>query len=208
VAQEVTVRLEPGFQLRTGDPGLEGGQAAFFVQGHQPVEPAQVDGQNGGRAGQGVDVADDAGAASEGDETDAVLSGEVQQLAHLGFVAGISDAVGKAAYAAAAKGDPVGQALAAGMAEPVQGAGADQGVSGQSGGGHGGQDAGELGIRPDDAGPQAPEQEGGRIVVQRIGCPGVSPAVPASHGPHSICRQGVRRASGRRNRPSRPAGPG
>ena len=120
------------FQVWAGHASPKGGQQAGLVQAQQAVHAAQVNGQHGRAGGERVDVPDNAGAAAIGDEVRAGLAGILDQLAQLFASGRVGDPIWKGVDLPAAQGQPIGQALAAGVQQARQGSRIHQGVSGQA----------------------------------------------------------------------------
>ncbi len=115
---------------RAGEAGAEDGLAGGLVQVEQPVEAAQVERDDGSEAAAlGVEAADDAGAAAERDDGDAVFGAHREDGGDLLLAAGQHDRVGRVLRLAAAAAQQVGGGLAAGAREAVGVGGADVGLA-------------------------------------------------------------------------------
>jgi hypothetical protein len=131
MAEGKTVASELGFEERAGSAGAEGSQAAGLIEVDQLVHAGEVDGEAGLWIGEGVDMADDAGAASKGDQAGASGLRIVNQGADVCLALRVCNPIRIDSYATRAQRDPIGQTLAAGMEQSGQGAWIYQGVRGQ-----------------------------------------------------------------------------
>ncbi|MNQ68896.1 hypothetical protein D3C85_834670 [compost metagenome] len=181
VAQGVAAGAQLALHLRAAGAGAEGGDEAFFIQFEEAAHALQGEGQHWFVAGLGIDMPSHRRAAAVGDQYQAALSGQGQQLTDLlrGFREG--DAVGELAELAFAHRQPVRQALATGVTHAGLGIQADQRMGFQARGRHPRQHLLQAGIDQGLAGAYTFGQEcrsmGGQLHHRCL----IPPAVPASH---------------------------
>ena len=146
-----------GLEIRPGDARPEGGEATHLVEVEELRHSAEIDRQHRRSPWLGVDVADDAGAATPGNDGDSRLLCPGEQGADMRWRLWVGDGVGDRRHEASAQGDPVGEALATGVPQPILRVHRVQGPGGQAAQGELGQRRGELGVgvagaRPDPLG--------------------------------------------------------
>ena len=182
MAEGVAARAQLRLHLRAVGAGAEGGDLALLVEVEQLGHALQRQGQHRLGGLDRVDMAGHRGAATVGDDDGVLLPGPGQQLADLrgGFRQG--DTVGEHAELAGTHGQPVRQALAAGVAHAHFGIDADQRMTqAQARFGHLRQYLFERGIL--QALPAADQvlQEG-RAMRRQLHHGGlVAPSIPTSH---------------------------
>ena len=181
MTEGVAARAQLGLDLRAVGAGAEGGDAAVLVQVEQLVHALQRQGQHRPRRGGRVDVSGHRGAAAVGNDDGVPLPCPGQQLANLRRGLRQGHGVGKHAEAAGAHGQPVRQALAAGVAHARLGLAGDQRVLGQARCRHLGKHLGEAGIGQRPARAEAFGEKGRALFRQMYLGTLVTPAIPAPH---------------------------
>ena len=115
MSQREPPRPQLRLQIGAGHPGANRRQLAAFIKMAQLIQPRQAHGEDGLVARLRVDVVDNAGSAAVGDEPRAGFPGKADEGGHVRVVFGEGHGVRESRNAPAAEGDPVGQALAAGV---------------------------------------------------------------------------------------------
>jgi len=136
VSQREPTGTKLGFQVRPSDTCAKSGQVADLVEAAQAVQATQVHGQHRGVAGQDIDVPHHAGAAAIGNQPRTDAGRIVNQPSHLRIGTGIGHPIRKSWNAPAPHGDPVGQALATGVADALSQVSVHQRVGRQARFGH------------------------------------------------------------------------
>ena len=114
--QRVAAGTQLRLDFRPARPGAEGGDTAGLVEIEQAIHLRQGQGDDRTAGRRRRDVPGHRGAAAVGNHDEVALGRQVQQLAHLLATLGPGHGVGKDAELSRAHGQPVGQALAARVA--------------------------------------------------------------------------------------------
>jgi len=154
---------------------------ASGVQVEQAVHAAHVHREDRSLAPQGIDMTHDAGSASVGDEARPDLLCKIQEQTHLLPIAGVGNPIRPRVDHPGAQLNPIGQALATCMPQPLQGVGCDQAVHGQPGIGSHFQDTGQPGVFRGLRRAKPRLQEVQCRLRQRVFDGLVPPTIPAPH---------------------------
>src|SRR5699024_6221552 len=84
MAEREAARLQTLLEFGSEDPGLNGRRQRLLVDVEDPVETSHADAHDRGEpAAHGIDAADDAGAAADGNDRDGLLGAHGQEGVHL-----------------------------------------------------------------------------------------------------------------------------
>ena len=114
---------EVGFEGRSRGAGAQGGEPGDLVEGLEPGEAPEVEGDDRRVAGEDVDAAGHRGAAAPGDDPHPLPRRGPEDALDLIVVARAEDGVGQRGDGAAAQPQQVGEPLPPGVGQPIEGIG-------------------------------------------------------------------------------------